>query len=48
MFNAFNHVNFNAIDTNIDHPTPANGGSFGAVTSDHGPRIIQVAGKFIF
>jgi hypothetical protein len=48
MFNAFNHANFNAIDTNIDHPTPANGGSFGTVTSDHGPRIIQVAGKFIF
>jgi hypothetical protein len=48
MFNAFNHANFNAIDTNIDHPAPASGGSFGTVTSDHGPRIIQVAGKFIF
>jgi hypothetical protein len=42
FFNAFNHENFSGVDSMISDT------SFGAVTSGHAPRIIQVAGKFIF
>ncbi len=42
FFNAFNHENFQNVDSVISDT------SFGAVTSGHAPRIIQVAGKFIF
>jgi hypothetical protein len=42
FFNAFNHENFNVVDSMMSDA------SFGAVTSGHAPRIIQVAGKFIF
>jgi hypothetical protein len=42
FFNAFNHENFSGVDSMISDT------SFGAVTSGHAPRIIQVAGKFVF
>jgi hypothetical protein len=48
FFNAFNHENFSGVGSGIDAGTPATGGSFGTITSGHAPRIIQVAGKFIF
>jgi len=42
FFNAFNHVNFL-------NPDGSDGsGTFGQVTSDRGPRIIQLALKFYF
>ena len=42
FFNAFNHTNFNVIDTNISDP------SFGQVTSTHNPRNIQLGLKLYF
>lgn len=42
FFNAFNHTNFNAIDTSI------NDGSFGQVLSTHNPRNIQLGAKLYF
>ncbi len=42
FFNAFNHENFSGVDSILSDA------SFGAVTSGHAPRVIQVAGKFIF
>jgi hypothetical protein len=41
-FNTFNHVNFSAPNSNV------NSGNFGFVTSDAGPRLIQLAAKFYF
>jgi hypothetical protein len=43
-FNTFNHVNFNAPNSNV------NSSQFGEVTSDGniGPRTVQLAGKFYF
>ena len=41
-FNIANHPNFNAIGTNIDSS------SFGQVTTDHEPRLLQMGGKFTF
>ena len=43
-FNTFNHVNFNAPTSNV------NSSQFGNVTSDGniGPRLVQLAAKFIF
>jgi len=41
-FNTFNHVNFNAPTSNV------NSGNFGRITSDTGPRLVQLAGKFYF
>lgn len=42
FFNAFNHVNFNAVDTNVDDST------FGRLTGDHLPRNIQLGAKLYF
>jgi hypothetical protein len=42
FFNAFNHENFSTVDSMMSDT------SFGAVTAGHAPRIIQVAGKFVF
>jgi hypothetical protein len=42
FFNAFNHTNFNVIDTNISDA------SFGQVTSTHTPRNIQLGLKLYF
>jgi Carboxypeptidase regulatory-like domain/TonB-dependent Receptor Plug Domain len=42
FFNAFNHANFWGVDNNVDD------GSFGAVTSTHLPRNIQLALKLYF
>jgi len=43
-FNTFNHVNFNAPNSNV------NSSNFGRITSDGavGPRTVQLAGKFYF
>ncbi|MDE3187318.1 MAG: TonB-dependent receptor [Acidobacteriota bacterium] len=41
-FNTFNHMNPQGIDTN-NHD-----GNFGQITSDYGPRTLQLGGKFIF
>jgi hypothetical protein len=41
-FNIANHPNFNAVGTNIDSS------SFGQVTTDHEPRLLQMGGKFTF
>lgn len=42
MFNAFNHVSFTTIDTNVDDST------FGRITGDRGPRNIQLGLKLYF
>ena len=42
FFNAFNHTNFNAVDTGL------NDGSFGQVTSAHLPREVQLGAKLYF
>jgi len=42
FFNAFNHVNF------LNPDNQGGSGTFGQVTSDRGPRIIQLALKFYF
>ena len=42
MFNAFNHVNYNAL---ILNPTASN---FGRISGDRGPRVLQLSGKFTF
>jgi hypothetical protein len=44
-FNVFNHAQFNNPAGNVDN---TGGGGFGYVTSDRGPRIMQVALKLIF
>lgn len=41
-FNTFNHVNFNSPNSNV------NSGNFGRITSDTGPRLVQLAAKFYF
>ncbi len=41
-FNTFNHTNPQGLDLN-NHD-----GNFGKVTSDYGPRTLQLGGKFIF
>lgn len=43
FFNAFNHTNFNGVDSSM-----ADGAAFGTVTSDHVPRRIQLGAKFYF
>lgn len=42
FFNAWNHESFSGVDNNIGD------GSFGAVTSGHSPRRIQLGAKLIF
>lgn len=42
FFNAFNHTNFQAVDTNIDTS------AFGQVTTAHNPRNIQLGAKLYF
>jgi hypothetical protein len=42
FFNAFNHVNFNAVDTNVDSAT------YGRLIGDHLPRNIQLGLKLYF
>ena len=41
-FNTFNHTQFQNIDT-ASHDS-----NFGQVTSDYGPRLLELGGKFIF
>lgn len=41
-FNTFNHMNPQGVDLN-NHD-----GNFGHITSDYGPRTLQLGGKFIF
>ena len=41
-FNTFNHTSFQGVDTS------SHDGNFGQVTSDYGPRTIQLGGKFSF
>ena len=41
-FNTFNHTNPQGIDLN-NHD-----GNFGTITSDYGPRTLQLGGKFVF
>lgn len=41
-FNTFNHTNPQGFDTN-NHDS-----NFGAITSDYGPRTLQLGGKFVF
>jgi hypothetical protein len=41
-FNTFNHTQFQGVDTG------SHDGNFGAVTSDYGPRTLELGGKFIF
>lgn len=42
FFNAFNHVNFTSLNTNVDSS------SFGRLTGDHLPRQIQLGAKLYF
>jgi len=42
FFNAFNHTNFTTVSTNIDSST------FGRLTADYEPRIIQLGAKLYF
>jgi hypothetical protein len=42
FFNAWNHESFSGVDNNISD------GSFGAITSGHSPRRIQIGAKLIF
>ena len=42
FFNAFNHVNFSTVDTNVDSST------YGRLTGDHIPRNIQLGLKLYF
>lgn len=41
-FNTFNHVDFQGVDTG------SHDGNFGAVTSDYGPRTMELGGKIVF
>jgi hypothetical protein len=41
-FNTFNHTNFQGVDTG------SHDGNFGAVTSDYGPRTMELGGKIVF
>jgi hypothetical protein len=41
-FNTFNHMNPQGVDLN-NHD-----GNFGKITSDYGPRTLQLGGKFVF
>jgi hypothetical protein len=42
MFNAFNHANFDGVDTTLGS------GGFGQVVSAHTPRVVQFALKVAF
>jgi hypothetical protein len=41
-FNTFNHTQFNGVNVQL------NGGNFGWINSDWGPRTLELGGKFIF
>jgi hypothetical protein len=41
-FNTFNHTSFQGVDTG------SHDGNFGQVTSDYGPRTLELGGKFVF
>ena len=41
-FNTFNHTNFQGVDTG------SHDGNFGAVTSDYGPRTMELGGRIVF
>jgi hypothetical protein len=41
-FNTFNHPQWSAVDQN------SHDGNFGQVTSDYGPRTLELGAKFIF
>ncbi len=41
-FNTFNHTNPQGMDMN------SHDGNFGTITSDYGPRTLQLGGKFVF
>jgi hypothetical protein len=41
-FNTFNHTNYQGIDR------ASHDANFGQVTSDYGPRLLELGGKFIF
>jgi hypothetical protein len=43
LFNAFNHVNFNSIDNNVQ-----DGASFGSLNGTHNPRLVQFGLKLYF
>ncbi len=51
MFNAFNHPSFNGVDTSADF-NPATGQQvntgMGQITSDMGPRVMQLSVRFSF
>jgi hypothetical protein len=56
-YNIFNHVSFTAVDTTakFDTGTSATGtgglvtaSTFGQVTDDRGPRILQLSGRITF
>ena len=50
FFNAFNHTQFygDVVNGNFADGLPSQGGSFGLVTGDAGPRVGQMAAKFTF
>jgi Carboxypeptidase regulatory-like domain len=41
-FNTFNHTQFQNLDTS------SHDGNFGHITSDYGPRLLELGGKFVF
>ena len=41
-FNTFNHTEFQGLDNNSHDK------NFGAVTTDYGPRLLELGGKFVF
>jgi len=41
-FNTFNHTQFNGVNVQL------NGGNFGWINSDWGPRTLELGGKFVF
>jgi Carboxypeptidase regulatory-like domain/TonB dependent receptor len=53
-FNVFNHVSFTNPDGNISDGDPMfvngvnQGGTFGLVSGDQAPRVMQIAAKFLF
>jgi hypothetical protein len=50
FFNAFNHTQFygDVVDGNFADGLPSQGGSFGLINNDAGPRVGQVAAKLTF
>jgi hypothetical protein len=47
-YNTFNHTEFGGTSNDGINPTYSTGGTYGQVTGDWAPRVLQLGSKFVF